>query len=355
MNRPRFCGRLNRMKYGYNAPMTEFLLPPVVRRCDGEMRRVGFELEYSGPALEKCASIVAEITGGDVTEINPWYFTVSGTEWGDFALTLDFQFLIRSGLQEWLHNAGFDNAMEQEEIEAIEYFLGSFSASLVPYELTTPPLPLNALDIVERLKEALRGAGALGTTANPLYVFGFHINPESPDTGMKTLLAYLRAYLVLYDLLIEQIRPVLTRRLSPYIDPFPSDYVRKVLHPAYQPSPVQFTEDYLAANPTRNRALDLLPLLAWNDPGRVRKALPDEKISPRPAFHFRMPNSRVDETDWHTAYPWNSWVLVERLAADPDTLLSLAYARYKMMHSLFYRFKRRYWIRRIKQWAETSE
>ena len=334
--------------------MTDFLYPPAVRCANGEMRHVGFELEYSGPELEVCARIVAGITGGEIEKINPWYFTVGGTKWGTFSLTLDYQFLIRSGLQEWLHNAGFDGAMEKDEIEAIEYFIGSFSASLVPYELTTPPLPLDEMGLIETLKNALRGAGALGTAANPLYVFGFHINPELPRTDVQTVLAYLRAYLLLYDLLAEEIRPVFTRRLSFYIDPFPPDYVRLVLHPAYRPTMEEFTDDYLEANPTRNRALDLLPVLGWIDLGRVRRVLPDEKITPRPALHFRMPNSRVDEPSWHTSDPWNSWVLVERLANDAESLLSLSYERYRMMHSFFYRFKKKNWIKRIRRWAETS-
>lgn len=334
--------------------MTAFQLPPISRCENGEIRHVGFELEYSGPPLQTCAQIVAELTGGALEEINPWYYSIGPTEWGTFSLTLDFQFLIRSGLQEWLHDAGFDDAMETEEIEAIEYFIGSFSASLVPFELTTPPLPMHELSLMETLKNALRDAGALGTSANPLYIFGFHINPEIPKVDVQTVLAYLRAYLLLYDLLAEQIRPVFTRRLSPYIDPFPADYIRQVLHPAYNPTLPQFTDDYLQANPTRNRALDLLPLLAWNDLGAVRRALPDEKIRPRPAFHFRLPNSRVDDPGWHTSDPWNSWTLVERLASDTEMLLSLSYARYRMMHSFFYRFKRKNWIERIRRWAESS-
>ncbi|MBD3801025.1 MAG: amidoligase family protein [Campylobacterales bacterium] len=127
--------------------MSPFLLPPKVRCSDGEMRRVGFELEYSGPELETSARIVAEITAGEIREINPWHYVVGPIPWGDFTLTLDFQLLIRSGLQEWLHNAGFDEAMEQDEIDAIEYFIGSFSASLVPFELTTPPLPLKTVTL----------------------------------------------------------------------------------------------------------------------------------------------------------------------------------------------------------------
>ena len=324
-------------------------------RCsNGEVRHVGFELEYSGPPLGHCARIIARMTGGSVEEINPWYYIVGQTKWGNFSLVLDFQFLIRSGLQEWLHNAGFDEAMDAETIGAIEYFVGSFSASLVPYELTTPPLSLGDLALMETLKEALRAAGAQGTNANPLYIFGFHINPEIPTLDVQTLLAYFRAYLVLYDLLAEEIRPVFSRRLSFYIDPFPSDYVIQVLNPAYRPSMEQFTDDYLQANPTRNRGLDLLPLLAWVDLGRVRSILPEEKINPRPAFHFRLSNSRVDEEGWHTSDPWNSWMLVERLAGDPDTLLSLSYERYRMMRSFFFRFKKKFWIQRIRRWAEAS-
>jgi len=334
--------------------MSDFIMPPIVRCSNGEVRHVGFELEYSGPSLERCARIVADLTGGTVEEINPWYYIVSGTKWGNFSLVLDFQFLIRSGLQEWLHDTGIDEAMDAEVIDAIEYFVGSFSASLVPYELTTPALPLNDIGLIETLKTALAEAGALGTNANPLYVFGFHINPEIPKTDVKTMLAYLRAYLLLYDLLIEEIRPVLTRRLSFYIDPFPSDYVIHVLNPAYRPTLEQFTDDYLLANPTRNRALDLLPLLAWMDLGRVRAVLPEEKINPRPAFHFRLSNSRVDEEEWQTSDPWNSWILVERLAHDPDKLLSLSYERYRMMRSFFYRFKKKYWIERIRRWAAAS-
>jgi hypothetical protein len=321
---------------------------------NGEVRHVGFELEYSGPSLETCARIVADITDGEIEEINPWYYIVGGTKWGNFSLVLDFQFLIRSGLQEWLHDTGIDEAMDAEVIEAIEYFVGSFSASLVPFELTTPPLPLNDMGLAETLKNALRDAGAQGTNANPLYIFGFHINPEIPKLDVETVLAYLRAYLLLYDLLNDQIRPVLTRKLSFYIDPFPSDYIRRVLHPAYRPSITQFIDDYLEANPTRNRGLDLLPILTLIDRKRVRDLLPDEKISPRPAFHFRLPNSRVDEKAWHVSDPWNSWVLVERLASDPEKLLSLSYARYRMMHSFFYRFKKKFWIERIRRWADAS-
>lgn len=334
--------------------MSDFQLPPILSTSKGTIRHVGFELEYSGLELASSAALVAEATGGIVEEINPWYFLIKETAWGNFSLVLDFQFLINSGLHQWLQTAGFDSAIDTEVIEAIENFLGTFSASLVPYELATPPLPIDRPALIETLKDRLRTAGAIGTASNPLYVFGFHINPEVPRQDIDTILAYMQAFLLLYEYLVERIKPNLTRRLSPYIDPFGTEYIMMVLAPVYRPSIAQFIDDYLEYNPTRNRALDLLPLLAKIDLKRVRKVLPDEKINPRPTFHFRMPNSRVDDPAWHTFDPWNSWILVERLANDRDTLRSLCYERYKMMESPFYMLDKTKWLERIHRWAEHS-
>ena len=81
-----------------------------------------------------------------------------------------------------------------------------------------------------------------------------------------------------------------------------------------------FIDDYLAANPTRNRDLDLLPLLHYFDETRVRAVLPNEKINGRPTFHYRLPDARVSDPGWSIAPDWNRWVCVERLAADRERL-----------------------------------
>lgn len=334
--------------------MSEFILPRVSRVQSGGLRRVGFELEFSGVDIDECVRLVQEETGGIIEEINAWNFVIRETKWGDFSLALDLRFVINSELRGWMHETGLDEAIDAEAFDAIEYAIGSFTASLIPYELTTPPLPLDAIARIETLKERLRTTGALGTKANPFYVFGFHINPEIPCIDVQTILSYLRAFLLLYDYLVDRVRPDLSRRLSPYIDPFPADYVKTVLHPAYCPKMPQLIDDYLDANPTRNRALDLLPLLAWIDTARVRAALPEAKIRPRPAFHYRLPNSYVDDPAWHTYDDWNNWVLVEKLANDLQTLVSLAYERYKMMNTPFYRLEKKNWIERMRRWAENA-
>jgi hypothetical protein len=81
-----------------------------------------------------------------------------------------------------------------------------------------------------------------------------------------------------------------------------------------------FIDDYLAFNPTRNRDLDLLPLLHYFDETRVRAVLPNEKINGRPTFHYRLPDARLSDPGWSIAPDWNRWVCVERLAADRERL-----------------------------------
>jgi hypothetical protein len=96
--------------------------------------------------------------------------------------------------------------------------------------------------------------------------------------------------------------------------------VRRLAEADYRPFLAELIDDYLAANPTRNRDLDLLPLLLFLDEARVRAVLPNEKINGRPAFHYRLPDSRVSDPGWSIAPEWNRWVAVERLAADPERL-----------------------------------
>ena len=61
---------------------------------------------------------------------------------------------------------------------------------------------------------------------------------------------------------------------------YPTDYVRRVIAPDYEPDLMTFAEDYLAANPTRDRSLDLLPILLHVDEARVRARLPPRRSAP---------------------------------------------------------------------------
>jgi hypothetical protein len=175
---------------------------------------------------------------------------------------------------------------------------------------------MDRLHEVDRLLGILRGAGAKGTQDAALYAFGLHFNPEIPRQDAQTMAAFLKSFMLLNAWLRRQVAPDPMRHLMGHADPFPGEYVRKVVAADDRPDLETFIDDYLAANSTRNRDLDLLPLLMHLDRERVRAVLPHEKINERPTFHYRLPDARVSDPGWSLAPDWNRWVAVERLAAD---------------------------------------
>ena len=170
--------------------------------------------------------------------------------------------------------------------------------------------------------DGLRKLGAKGTDESVVYAFGVHINPEAPSLETGSVLNHLRAFLLLSDWLHAMMDIDFTRWLSPYINKFPRDYARKVVDPDYAPDQDGLIDDYIAANPTRNRELDLLPLLMHIDEERVRGRLDDGLTSSRPTYHYRLPDCRLNDASWSLGREWNIWVQVERLAADPERLAS---------------------------------
>lgn len=135
----------------------------------------------------------------------------------------------------------------------------------------------------------------------------------------------LRAFILLYPWLKRRAEVDLTRRASPYINPFPESYARLILAPDYPATRDRLIDDYLAHNPTRNRPLDMVPVLAHLDHDRVAHRVEERRlVKPRPAFHYRLPNCMVDEPDWTIAREWNTWVEVERLASERAKLAEMS-------------------------------
>lgn len=291
-----------------------FRLPPRPRARGGALRRVGVELEMTGLALDELAARVRDHTGGTVREPGRYEREVTGDPLGEWRVELDVTFLKERGREP----AG--GALE----EAAEALLHLAARRIAPMEVVSPPIPLDRLAGVDRLVARLREAGARGTTEALVYAFGLQLNPELPDLEAATVTAYLRAFLCLYDWLLRESRVDLARRLTPFVDPFPRDYVRRVVDPGYQPEVPALMDDYLADNPTRNRALDLLPLFAELDPERLRRHLDDPKVKARPTLHYRLPNCEIDRPGWGVAVAWRHWLQVEHLAADPRRLEELA-------------------------------
>lgn len=303
-----------------------FHLPPVVHNARGEVRRAGFEFEYAGVGLKASCIIVRHVFGGRPVVHSTFAREARFTRFGDFSVEIDSSLLKERRYEPTLHDLGLDpSRLDRTNLE--KYLVRAFSR-LVPFEIGTPPIPITQLAPLEELRRLLLQNGAQGTRASLLYAFGLHINPEVPAEDPGVVLSYLRAFLLLYPWIKRRAEVDLARRISPFINPFPPAYARLVLADDYPARDAgRLIDDYLEFNPTRNRPLDLLPLLACLDAERVRARVAEKDlrlVKPRPAFHYRLPSCQVDEPDWTVAREWNTWVEVERLANDPERLARMA-------------------------------
>ena len=314
--------------------LIDFDRPPRMRNADGGMRMVGVEIEFAGLTAEAAAKALALSFGGGVNQKDPHAFIVKNSMLGDIAIELDLRYV---------HPAGKRKKTLFLAVGAkLASLLGSAIRHVVPCELVTAPVPIDQLHEVDRVLAVLRQAGAKGTQDGALYAFGLHFNPEAPALDIETILSILKAFVLLNPWLRRQVAPDTTRYLLGFADPFPDDYVRRIVAPDYHPDMATFIDSHLAANPTRNRDLDLLPVLTHLDEDRVRAKLPNEKINKRPTFHYRLPDARISDPGWSIAPDWNRWVAVERVAADPDKLDALGRA--------FLAFQGE-----AKSWAEVAE
>lgn len=304
-----------------------FDTPPRRETVEGEIRRVGVELEMAGLRPHQVAEVIADIVGGRIRTDSAFVTRVLETDLGDFQVELDADLLKSRQYQKLLADIGIDIG-EGDEREQIESVLSRVAGLVVPLELVGPPVPWTELPTLDRIRDALRKAGARGTHSSAFYAFGMQLNVEAADLSAGSILGLLRAFLLSYDELIEAEQVDLSRRITPYVQPFPEEFVVHVLQPDYEPSLTELIDDYLRLTPTRNRPLDLLPLFAHLDEDRVMRApVESNLVKPRPAYHYRLPNCLIDEPDWSLATVWNRWIKIERLASDSDRLERLCRRR----------------------------
>jgi hypothetical protein len=307
---------------GFREQDETFRTPPVTTTADGRTRRAGFEFEYAGPDIEVSARIVGDVFGGEHL-VRSTFEHVIRSDVGDFSVEIDAALLKDKKYEKPLRAIGIDPATT--DTQWLETALLDTFSTLVPIEIGTPPIPIDQLHRLDVLRQRLCKAKAKGTRASILYAFGFHINPELPSDDPGMIRDVLRAFLLLYPWMKQRVDVDLTRRVSPYINPFPDEYARLMLARDYPASPERLIDDYLAHNPTRNRPLDMLPVLAHLDKDRVMARVEDPHlVKPRPAFHYRLPNCLLDEPGWRVAREWNTWVAVERLAYDPPLIAEMS-------------------------------
>lgn len=302
--------------------------PPVTTAASGKTRRVGVEIEFAGLDVPAAADLVHDHFGGRISRADLHRLIIEGTEFGKFVVELDTQIVHKD-----TDDAAAKKPLLPEEMDAAARdALGKAVTGIVPVEIVTPPMPWSDLGRLADVTEALRRVGAKGTHESLLYAFGLHLNPELPATDADTILRHLQAFVILVDWLRERVAVDLTRRLMPHADPFPKDYVLKILDPDYAPDLNDLITDYLDHNPTRNRELDMLPLFRHLDEAAVTARLDSALIKARPTFHYRLPDCALGDPAWSPVVEWNRWVKVEELAADPDRLAELAAALRDNLH-----------------------
>ncbi len=290
----------------------------------GQERKVGLEVEYAALPLKKAADIVCKLFGGKVEKETDALFKVVETTFGDFTLELDaiplqkvadntkkLQAKTKRNVMDELH-LNFGKALS----EAGEEF--------APFEIVAPPIKISQLPELEKLRDALRKAGAKDTKENFYSAFGLHINPEVASLDAEYIIRHLQSFLLLAPWLKQLHKIDITRRVSSFIDPFPKSYMKLVLDNNYAPDIERMIRDYHEHNPTRNRALDMLPLFAHIDEKLVRKLYgKKEKINKRPTFHYRLPNCELADESWSFDKEWKHWLHVEVLANDIKRLHQL--------------------------------
>lgn len=317
-----------------------FSLPSIIYKDDGCPRKVGFELEFSGLDLERVGEVLRDTLGGNLKQLSVAESELSVAELGTFHIELDWNYLKRKAEE---------NEYKAEHGEWID-LLAEAANILVPLEVVCPPIAINDLQALTPMVVALRQAGAVGTEESFLAAYGVHINTELPRIDAETLWAYLRAFSLLQWWLVDAHDVDIARKMSPYIDLYPEAYLKKLFAQS-QPTLSQIFADYLEYNASRNRALDMLPLLAHIDPDALRSVVDDPKIQARPTFHYRLPDCHIEQENWSLAYSWNTWWVVEQVAQRPDDLKRLGDNYLKASRPLI-GTNRQEWVEFIDQWLK---
>ncbi|WP_017733877.1 amidoligase family protein [Nafulsella turpanensis] len=330
-----------------------FQQPPELYNEEGKIRTVGFELEFADVDIEESVGIIQELYGGRVEKEHRFKQSVKETSLGDFTVMIDLRLLHEKGYQKVLEKFNInlqdiqwgENNLEYE----VESTMENIIRTVIPYEITSPPVPVNKLEELDKLRKSLQEHHATGTKSFPTNAFAIHINPEIPAKDVDTILRYMRAFFLLYPWIFKESKIDMARRVSSFISPFPSKYSEMVVKPSYKPGIDTLIEDYHLYNPDRNRPLDMYPLFAEVRKEKVNSYSDIGKVNARPTFHYRLPNSLINQEDWSLADEWKGWVLIERLASDSKRLEEMSRAYMELSSNTLIGFESK-WTKETEKW-----
>lgn len=298
-------------------------LPERLYTEDGQIRKIGLELEFSGISPEKVAVILQNRLGGNLTCKNIFSYQLKNTEYGDFNVEIDAAFLKQKKYKELAETAGID-LDSIDNTDALEDIIKNLASIIVPCEIVMPPVPADKLQVAEEITCLLRKEKAKGTGQSIFYAFGLHINAELASRESVYLLNHMRAFSLLYDWICKDNLVDISRRITPYINPYPESYLDLILSQDYRPEIDELIDDYLEKVSSRNHGLDMLPAFAYiSETAVMQKASEPELINPRPAFHYRLSNCRIDEPEWTIEQEWKYWLKIEDIADNENKLHQL--------------------------------
>jgi Putative amidoligase enzyme len=213
------------------------LSPPILLAADGSLRRVGVEI--LGPSAQVAAEALAHDLGGTCQAEDPHAFKVSGTHLGDLLIETDLRHVHPDRHPELSLRLGHRMAA----------WLGTVASPFVPRELITAPIPIARLPEIDSLVASLRSAGAYGRGTVLWNSLGLHFNIDPPRLDAATVMAFLKAFLLVNDRLRREIVRGSFRRALVLPPDYPQAYKKRVLDLDYRPDLPKLTDDYLAANP----------------------------------------------------------------------------------------------------------
>ncbi|CUH75652.1 amidoligase family protein [Tropicibacter naphthalenivorans] len=269
-----------------------------------DTRLCGVEIEFAGLSETATADVLKKRFGGELVETGSHVVELRGTQIGTLEVELD-------------------TVLRKKDLPLLAEGL-DLVRGLVPVEIVTDPLDADQVAAFDSALGPLREAGAMGSRSGVLLGFGVHLNPEIPSEA-KTL-DIIRAYGLLEDHLRTSAEIDATRRAMPFVDRWPKSLVTALV--TSPPSDLRAAMRLYAQHTTsRNHGLDLLPLFKHVDEDLYLSIYDNkDKTAARPTFHFRLPDSRIDEPDWSLHQAWDMWRLVEDVAAEMGLLGTLGTA-----------------------------
>ncbi|MFP7571158.1 amidoligase family protein [Marivita sp. S2033] len=284
---------------------TPFPPLPVAKKSDGTDRLCGVEIEFAGPTEDQTAERIVQDFGGTISSDGQHGVTIKNTVFGDIFVELDITLRKRDDVP-------FLN-------EGLDLFRG-----LIPVEVVTAPLDRRQMAEFNAVCRSLRDIGAMGSRKGVLHGFGVHLNPDVVAPDDRHTFETIRAYGFLEPWLRAREGVDPTRRMMPFVGAWPNAFVSQLATTTFTdvPALMHLAADYIKS---RNQSLDLLPLFKHAEPALFSKLFAEtDKTSARPTFHFRLPDSRIDEPDWSLLQPWQLWRQVELVAANAPLMQDLA-------------------------------